>query len=35
MSLTKKELLSMAEENGVEGVSSRLTKAQIIEAMEA
>ena len=32
-SLTKSQLLSMAEENGVEGVSSRMTKAQIIDAI--
>ena len=34
MGLTKSQLLSMAEEQGVDGVSSRMTKAQIVEAIE-
>lgn len=33
-SMTKKELLQYAEDNGVDGVTSRNTKAEIIEAIE-
>ena len=32
--MTKAQLLAYAEENGVEGVSDRMTKAKIIEALE-
>lgn len=32
--MTKNQLLTYAEGNGVEGVSSRMTKAQIINAIE-
>lgn len=32
--LTKKQLLAYANEAGVEGVSSSMTKAQIIETIE-
>lgn len=32
--MTKAQLLSYAEESGVPGVSSRMTKAQIIETIE-
>lgn len=31
--LTKSQLIRLAEENGVEGVSSRMTKAQIIDVI--
>jgi hypothetical protein len=34
MSLTKSQLLDYAEQLGVDGVSSRMTKAQIIEAVQ-
>lgn len=34
-SMTKKELLSFADEHGVEGVSTRSTKSAIIESIEA
>jgi len=33
--MTKAEILAYAEENGVEGVSSRMTKSAIIERIEA
>jgi hypothetical protein len=32
--MTKAQLLSYADEQGVDGVSSRMTKAGIIEAIE-
>lgn len=32
--MTKAQLLEYANENGVEGVKSSMTKAQIIEAIE-
>lgn len=32
--MTKAQLLSYAKESGVSGVSSRMTKAQIIETIE-
>lgn len=34
-SMTKAQLLDYANENGVEGVSSRQTKSTIIEKIEA
>lgn len=34
-SMTKAQLVNYAEENGVEGVSSRLNKSTIIEKIEA
>lgn len=33
--MTKEELLAYCEEHGITGVSSSMTKAQIIEAIEA
>lgn len=32
--MTKAQLLNYAEENGVDGVSGSMTKAQIIDAIE-
>ncbi len=34
-SMTKSQLLDYAEEKGIEGLSSRMTKAVIIEKIEA
>lgn len=33
--MTKNQLLTYADENGIEGVSSRQTKSTIIETIEA
>lgn len=33
--MTKNELLAFAEEHGISGVSSGMTKAEIIEVIEA
>lgn len=33
LGMTKAQLLSYAEENGIEGVNGRMTKANILEAL--